>query len=198
MIYAEFIDRERSVPVDMFRHLSRQENWGEGEDVRTINIGRHKGIGPRPAYLCCWRISGLSRLDAWETIFKSPAGRRDVSEHATALALDFQSCGLYEELVAGDLPDGNIHYMERFDAGAEARDEDVREHFLGRAGRNGDVRLAFLLRRVGLLGPERCDLAIWTFASFAASEALVRQRHGAARFAPWSAGYYRNVGHELM
>ncbi len=198
MIYAEFIDPDSRVPVELFRHLARQEHWGEGEDIRVINIGRHKGIGPRPAYLCCWRISGLERLDAWETIFKSPAGRSDVAEHATAQALAFDCCGLYEELISGELPDGNLHYMERFDAGAEASDEQVIAHFAGRARCNPGAKLAFLLRRVGLLGPEHCDLAIWTCANFAASAALVRQRHGPGAFAPWAAGYYRNVGHELM
>ena len=129
MIYAEFIDRDRQMPVEIFRHQSLQDNWNQGEDVKTINIGRHKGIGPRPAYLCCWRIAGLARMDAWEGLFKSPAGRRDTAEHATALALDFRCCGLYDELVAGELPDGNLHYMERFDGGAEAGDGALVAHF---------------------------------------------------------------------
>ena len=198
MIYAEFIDRDRQMPVEIFRHQSLQDNWSQGEDVKTINIGRHKGIGPRPAYLCCWRIAGLARMDAWEGLFKSPAGRRDTAEHATALALDFRCCGLYDELVAGELPDANLHYMERFDGGAEADDGALVAHFEERAARNPRARLAFLLRRVGLLGPERSDLAIWTFENFAASEDMVRQRHGNQPFAPWAAGFYRNVGHELM
>lgn len=198
MIYAEFIDWDRRMPRALFRHLSAQVNWNQGEDVKTINIGRHKGIGPRPAYLCCWRIDGLARLDAWEALFKSPQGLADISEHATADALEFDRCGLYDELVTGTLPDGNLHYMERFDAGPQAGDEEVAEHFRARAAGNGEADLAFVLRRVGLLGPQGCDLAIWTCANFAASEALVRERHGAGRFQPLAAGFYRNVGHELM
>jgi len=140
----------------------------------------------------------MARLDAWEGLFKSPAGRRDVGEHATALALDFRSCGLYDELVSGTLPDENLHYMERFDGGAEASDEDIRAHFAARARGNTDADLAFVLRRVGLLGPERSDLAIWTCRNFAASEGLIRERHGKTRFAPWAAGFYRNTGQELI
>lgn len=198
MIYAEFIDWDRKVPLALFRHLSRQDNWTQGEDVRTVNIGRHKGIGPRPAYLCCWRISGFERLDAWERHFKSPEGRRDISEYATFLALDFRCCGLYEELIAGDLPDGNLHYMEQFDAGQEATDEDVADHFRDRARRTRGATLAILMRRIGLLGPEGSDLAIWTTADFASSAALVRGRQPAGPFRPLTAGLYRNVGHELM
>lgn len=198
MIYAEFIDWDRKVPRALFRHLARQVNWHEGEDVKTINIGRHKGIGPRPAYLCCWRIADLARMDAWEALFKSPEGLADIAEHATADALDFDRCGLYDELVAGTLPDANLHYMERFDAGEDAHDDEIVAHFRERERGNDGATLAFLLRRVGLLGPDACDLAIWTCAGFAASEALVRQRHGGAPFRPVAAGYYRNVGHELM
>jgi hypothetical protein len=198
MIYAEFIDWDRAVPVELFRHMSRQDNWTEGEDVRTINIGRHKGLGPRPAYLCCWRISGFPRLDAWEAIFKSPAGRRDISEHATFKALDFRECGLYEELIAGELPDANIHVMERFDAGQELEDEAVLAHFRARERDTEGARLAFLMRRVGMLGPQGCDLAIWTCSDFAGCEPLVRQRRRPGPLAPGAIGLYRNVGHELM
>lgn len=198
MIYAEFIDWDRRMPVELFRHQSRQDNWTEGADVKTINIGRHKGIGPRPAYLCCWRIAGMARLDEWEVLFKSPAGRRDIAEHATFQALDFRECGLYEELVAGVLPDGNLHYMERFDAGQDADDGEIVAHFQARARRGTGAELGFLMRRVGLLGPENGDLAIWTAPSFAALEPLVRERHATGPLRPVAAGIYRNVGHELM
>jgi len=198
MIYAEFIDWDRRMPVELFRHQSRQDNWAEGADTKTINIGRHKGIGPRPAYLCCWRIAGMARLDEWEELFKSPAGRRDIAEHATFQALDFRECGLYDELVAGALPDGNLHFLERFDAGQDVEDEELEAHFRERAARCAGASLSFLLRRVGLLGPRDGDLAIWTAPSFAALEPLARERHAPGPFRPVAAGIYRNVGHELM
>ena len=48
MIYLEFIDWDRSIPVDIFRLLSKQDQWESKEDRKVINIDRHKGIGGHP------------------------------------------------------------------------------------------------------------------------------------------------------
>ena len=146
---------------------------GEAEDEKIINIGRHKGLAGHPAYLCGWRINALARMDEWEGYFKSPAGRVDYPELAALQGLDFVRCGLYDELISGRLEDDAMHFVEYFDAGAEVTDEVVREHFSQRAN-NYDVEcLAFLLRRVGLLGPAQGDVAIWSLPDFASAEAII-------------------------
>ena len=70
MIYLEFIDWDRSIPVEIFRYLSPQEQWTDPEDEKVINIGRHKGLGAHPAYLSGWRIRGFERLDEWIVILR--------------------------------------------------------------------------------------------------------------------------------
>ena len=199
MVYLEFIDWDRRMPVDIFRHLVHQAGWvGEAEDEKIINIGRHKGLADHPSYLCGWRIASLARMDEWEVYFKSPAGRVDYPELAALQALDFVRCGLYDELVSGHLDDDAIHFVEYFDAGAGVSDEEVREHFSARAARYGADHLVFLLRRVGRMGPERGDAAIWSFADFAAVEPMVRESRRDGPLSPHRVGLYRNVGHELM
>ena len=199
MVYLEFIDWDRSMPVDIFRHLVNQEGWvGEAEDEKIINIGRHKGLAGHPAYLCGWRINALARMDEWEGYFKSPAGRVDYPELAALQGLDFVRCGLYDELISGRLEDDAMHFVEYFDAGAEVTDEAVREHFSQRADNYDVERLAFLLRRVGLLGPAQGDVAIWSLPDFASAEAIIRESRRAGPLRPHRVGLYKNVGHELM
>ena len=198
MIYLEFIDWHRSTPVDVFHHLVKQDDWLSPEDQCVINIGRHKGLAEGPAYLCAWRIRELARMDEWETYFKSPEGLRDYAERAAFQALDFVRCGLYDELCSGSLGNGGIHFVEYFDAGTTLSDDSIRAHFHERAQRYAPEALAFVLRKVGLLGPPAGDLAIWTFATMAAIEPIAREHHADGQLRPLKVGIYRNVGQELM
>ncbi len=198
MIYSEYIDRDRALPLEIFRYLARQEYWtGEG-DEKVVNIGRTKTIGPRPGYLSCWRIKDIARMDEWEAYFRSEDSLRDVTERATFHALDFQRAGLHDELLLTPLPDAGLHYVEFFEAGEEVSDDDVREHFAGRAKAYGGAALKVLLRRVGLLAPEPGDIAIWSFPDYVAVEPIVRERHAGHPLRPRAAGLYRNVGFESI
>ena len=49
MIYAEFIEHDRSLPVQIFEHLGRQQGWVSDIDVKVANLGRAERIAPEPA-----------------------------------------------------------------------------------------------------------------------------------------------------
>ena len=198
MIYTEYIDRDRALPLEIFRALARQENWtGEG-DEKVVNIGRTKTIGPRPGYLSCWRINDISRMDEWEAYFRSADSLRNVTERATFHALDFQRAGLHDEVLLTPLPDDGLHYVEFFAAGEDLSDDEVRDHFAGRAKAYGSGTLNVLLRRIGLLAPEPGDIAIWTFPDYVAMEPIARERHDGHALRPRAAGLYRNIGFESI
>ena len=198
MIYSEYIDRDRALPLDIFRHFARQDGWtGEG-DEKVVNIGRTKAIGPTPGYLSCWRIADISRMDEWEAYFRSDEALRDTAELATFHALDFQRAGLHDDLLLTPLPDAGLHYVEFFRADDGISDDDVRGHFVGRAEAYGDNALKVVLRRVGLLAPDPGGIAIWSFPDYVAVESIARERHGGHALAPQAAGLYRNIGFESI
>ncbi len=93
MIYGEYIGRDRALPLQIFCHFSRQDDWtGEG-DEKVVNIDRTKAIGATPGYLSCWRIADISRMDEWEDYIRSmdpcatsPRGRRSMPLIFSALA----------------------------------------------------------------------------------------------------------------
>ena len=75
-----------------------------------------------------------------------------------------------------------------------------RRAITSRNGR-GSIRrgkLDFVLRRVGLLGPDPGGLAIWTFADYAAAEPIVRERHGGNPLRPLQAGLYYDFEEALI
>ena len=197
MIYLEFIDWDRAIPVEVFRYMSPQEQWSEPGDEKVINIGRHKGIGGHPAYLSGWRIRGFGRLDEWDRHFKSPEAHADISEKATFLAMNFDYCALYDDLLLGPLPDGNLHLVENFEPADDLADDSFLAHQRERAADDGHARLAVVLRKIGLLGPGPAAMAIWTFADFESLEPFARAVPSGDR-RPASAGLYRNIGDELM
>ena len=197
MIYLEFIDWDRSIPVDIFRLLSKQDQWESKEDRKVINIDRHKGIGGHPTYLSGWQIRDLARLDEWESHFKSAEAAVDVAEKATFQAMDFRYCGLYDELKLTDLPDPNLHAVEYFDPAPDMKDQ---EFMIGLERRESDEEvgnLAVVLRRVGMLGPDPCAVSIWTFPDFSSIESFAR-RPVTANARPASTGLFKNIGFELM
>lgn len=187
MIYAEFIARDRGVPPEMFRHFGRQD-WQSEKDVMVANLARTMKIGPGPQAMCWWRISGFDRMDEWEAHFRTPAGRLYMAESPVARALDFYRAGLYD-IVFGDGPvPPALHLVEFFDpAGRKA--EDIRAAFAGRQA--GEGRLACLLARVGLLGPDPGGIALWSFPSYVAAERFARCAAPAA-CAVREAGFYRD------
>ncbi len=198
MIYAEFIERDRRIPLEIHHVFSRQEQWSGDGDEKVVNIARTKAIGPPPACLCCWRIRDISRMDEWEAHFRSAEGRQDVAEWATYHALDFQRAGLYDEVIETAMPAEGLHLVEFFRPDETVPDEEIRRHFAERGKAHSAGRPSALLRRVGLLGPDPGGVAIWTFPNYAQMEKMARDAHGESPLKPTAAGLYRNVGQESI
>jgi hypothetical protein len=198
VIYAEYIEHDRSLPIQIFEHLGRQNSWVSDIDVKVANLGRAERIGPEPSVICLWRHPGMGRMDEWEASFRTDAARRDPAFQATRMAIHFTRGGLYDEIVDGEPLGEGLHYVEFFAAAEDIGDEQVRDNFLKRAKRYPDGRLGFVVRRVGLLAPDPGGMAIWTFAGYAAAEAIARERHGANPLRPVQAGLYYNFENALI
>ena len=77
MVYLEFIVWDRRTPVDIFQILKAQDGWiDEAQDRQVLNVGRHKGLGAKPAHLCGWRIRDLGRVDEWRLTSRVRRARR--------------------------------------------------------------------------------------------------------------------------
>src|SRR5689334_2525060 len=99
MIYLEYIDRDRFVPIEVFRFLADQgASWAEGHiDQMVLQLGRTMRVGPTPSWLAFWRIPTADRLDAWEAYFSSDASRTDRRGNAVHRSIHIQRAGLYDE-----------------------------------------------------------------------------------------------------
>ena len=175
MIYVEFIERDRAMPIEIFRQLGRQGSaWAEGAADRMIlQLGRTLRIGPAPSYLCLWEIPDLARLDAWEDYFHSPAALANTRSLAMHRAIHIQRAGVYDVLHRADPLGAPLHAVEYVDP-LDQPEEVLRAAFADRARRHGSLRQVLLLRRIGLAGPEPALLCFWALPSHAAAEALLR------------------------
>ena len=198
MIYAEYIERDRFMPMEIFHHFGRQGDWPAGEDEQVANLGRAERIAPTPSVLCLWRNRGMARMDEWEASFRTDEARRDTAGQAMRHAVHFVEAGLYDEIVGGPPLGDGLHFVEFFGADEGIADAEIGDHFLGRAGTYPDGKLGFVLRRIGLLGPDPGCLAIWTFPSYAAAEKIARERHGRSPLRPVRAGLYWNFGSAII
>jgi hypothetical protein len=198
VIYAEYIEHDRHFPIQIFEHLGRQDSWVSDIDVKIANLGRAERIAPEPSVICLWRHPGMSRMDEWEASFRTDAARRDPAFQATRMAIHFKRGGLYDEIIGGEPLGGGLHYIEFFAAGSDVGDDQMRENFSKRAKRYPEGKLDFVLRRVGLLGPDPGCMAIWTFADYAAAEPIVREHHGTNQLRPVQAGLYYNFENALI
>jgi hypothetical protein len=198
LIYAEYIEHDRTMPIQIFEYLGRQSGWTSEVDQKVANIGRAERIGPEPSVICLWRHAGLARMDEWEASFRTDEARRRPSSQSTRLAMHFRFCGLYDEIIGGPPLGQGLHFVEFFAAGDDISDERIHQDYLTRAKRYPEGRLDFVLRRVGLLGPDPGALAIWTFAGYAAAEAIIRERHGENPLRPVAAGLYFNFEDALI
>lgn len=198
MIYVEFIDRDRFMAIEIFRIFGQQTAWTAPEDTMIANLGRTMRVGPHPSYMCFWRIKGMARMDEWEIYFRTEEGLRDLSAAAALRAIHFERSGLYDEIVSGPPLGDGLHYVEFFGADEDAADEDIHDHFATRAKQHSNGKIGFVLRRIGLLGPEPGGLAVWTFPNYVDMESIARERHGASPFRPTMAGVYRNFGDEIL
>lgn len=195
MIYAEYVDRDRSVPWEIFRHHGRQD-WVADGDVMVANLGRTMRLAPVPCYMCWWQIRSIARMDEWEDHFRTPEGQLYLAHSPVGKALNFFRCGLYDEIFGeGQVPSG-LHLVEFFNAdGVEA--DRLRGHFQARSEKAPAGRLIYVVNRLGLLAPDPGGMALWTFGSYVEAEPFLRLRqdHGPVRMV--EAGLYRNFGDDI-
>ena len=199
MIYIEFFERDRFMPLEIFRFMGDHAGWSDPEDALFANLGRTMRIGPLPPNMAFWQCSGLERMDEWEAFFRSDEGIRDVHEQASLRTLHLKHGGCYDMLVEGPKPDAGLQYVEFFDPGPDIADDQIVAHFTARAAAHGGGTLSTVVRRIGLLGPPHMgDIAVWTFPSYAAAEPIFRERHAGGPLRPFQAGVYRPFGKEIL
>ncbi len=199
MIYAEYIERDRFMPLEIFRHLGDQSAWTDPLDTLVGSFGRTMRLGPMPSYLAFWKCKGMDRMDEWEAHFNSPAAQHDTAERATHRAIHLQYGGCYDELVGTTSIDRNALYcIEYFAAHSRTADAEIERHFRARAGSQDAARLDFLLRRIGRLAPDPGCLAVWTLSSYRALEPFERSRDDDDPFRPTTTGVYRWFGREVL
>ena len=198
MIYVEFIERDRWMPLEIFHRLGNQKSsWAEGAvDRMVLQLGRTLRLGPRPSYLCLWHIPDIGRLDAWESYFHSEAARQNLRSLAMHRAINIDRAGLYDALHEETVAETSIYVVEYCQPLAVA-DEEIRAAFVNRAASHHDLRLLFLLRRLGQLGPDPALMSIWGGPSYSAAERLLRAASpNNARVV--DVGIYRAFGDETL
>jgi len=198
MIYLEFIERDRWVPIEVFRHMGNQQSaWSEGSvDRMILQLGRTMRLGPRPSYLCFWDIPDIGRLDAWEDYFHSPAATRNPRSLAMHRSINIDRAGLYDVLVHKDPIDAPLYVVEYCEPAGKG-DDALRAGFVERARQHSLATGLRLLRRLGGLGPDPAVVAVWGVPSYVAAEPLLRR--------PWPAaarlvdvGVYRPFAEEIL
>ena len=195
MIFAENIARDRSISLEIFRHLGHQD-WSSDEDERVLNIGRTMKIGPEPHYMCWWRIKSMARMDGWEDYFRTDEGRRYAQTSPVPRAMNFYRCGLYDEIVGqGQLP-GGLHLIEFF-AGDDAPEAELADWYRERARIDGAGRLGYVIRRIGLAAPEPGGMAVWTFQTYVEAEPFLRRRPQGGPAKLVDLGFYRSFGEDI-
>jgi hypothetical protein len=194
MIYLELIDRDRSMPVEIFRQLGNQaSDWAEGaEDRMILQLARSLGLGPAPTHLCFWEIPSLARLDDWEAYFRSPAAQRNPRSLAMHRAIHIRRAGLYDVLARApslQAPRYLVESLDPQDAGGDAIAAAMAE----RAARHPAISPLLLLQRVGRTGPDPALLAVWGAPGLAALEPILRDL-AAGPLSLLGAGLYRPFG----
>jgi hypothetical protein len=196
MIFAEYIERDRAMPLEIFRHHGRQD-WVSDEDVMVANLGRTMRLAPVPHYMCWWKIASIARMDAWEAHFRTPAGQLYAAHTPVSRALNFTRCGLYDEIVGDGTPvPPGLHLVEFFTADGVSPAE-LGRHFERRAAAATAGRLVYVINRLGLLAPDPGGMALWSFDSYVAAEPFLRARHDHGPAPVVEAGLYRNFGDDI-
>ncbi|MFP6743770.1 MAG: hypothetical protein VCB77_01105 [Alphaproteobacteria bacterium] len=199
MIYIEFFERDRFMPLEIFRAMGDHGAWTDPDDSLFANLARTMRIGPHPANMAFWKCNGLERMDEWEAFFRSDEGMRDTHEQASLRTLHLKNAGCYDEVVEGPRPTEGLQYVEFFDFSSDVTDERIAEHFAGRAASQGQAILNIVVRRIGLLGPVHIgDIAVWTVPSYADGEGIFREHHDDGPLGPNQAGVYRAFGQEIL
>lgn len=201
MMYVEFIERDRWVPIEIFRQLGNQGSaWADGAtDRMVLQLGRTLRFGPRPSYLCFWEIPGIGRLDAWEAYFQSAAAKENSRSLAMHRAINIDRAGLYDVVIAGPSDDSRLYAVEFLDrraSGSPGADDAVasmRERGISLLGREP----LYLLERIGRVGPGSSHLCVWPATDYTAIEPLLRSPLS-GELETSDVGIYRGFGHETL
>jgi hypothetical protein len=199
LIYVEYIERDRFLPLEIFRQLGDQSSWTAAEDKLVGSFGRTMRLGPMPSYLAFWQCKGMARMDEWEAHFNTPEAQFDRAEKATLRAIHLQYGGCYDELATGPAVDRNkLFCVEYFPAPSQTTNDGILMRYKGRAATQSNAVLNFLLRRIGRLGPGPGGLAVWSFADYEALEPFERARDDDDPLRPTDVGIYRWFGSEIL
>ena len=199
MIYLEFIERDRHVPIEVFRYMGDQESsWVDAQADRMIlQLGRTLRFGPQPSYLAFWKIAGLHRLDNWEDYFGGKNWYDNTRSLAMHRSIHIQRAGLYREAIEGEAAGEGLQIVEFFGAG-NSDDKTITQNFAQRAMRFPAATLNLLLLRVGVYGPDPAHLAVWTFPTYATMETFLPDQQVGADINIRTAGIYRKFGAEIL
>lgn len=199
MIYVEYIERDRFMPLEIFRQLGDQSSWTAAEDSLVGSFGRTMRLGPMPSYLAFWQCKGMARMDEWEAHFNSPEAQFDHAEKATHRAIHLQHGGCYDELVTGPAVDRTkLFCIEYFPTPSRISSDEIMLRYNARAAAHSQAILNFVMRRIGRLGPGPGGLAVWSFADYAALEPFERARDDEDPLRPTEVGIYRWFGREVL
>lgn len=200
MIYLEYIERDRFVPVEVFRYMGDQtSSWVDAHADRMIlQLGRTLRFGPHPTYLAFWQIAGLHRLDEWEAYFSS----KDWFDNSRSLAMHrsihIQQAGLYEEVIDSVLGDETLHAIEFFDIVDGTSNDQIESHYRERARRHHEGTVNMVLRRMAGLGPDPAHLAVWSFPSYESMSTYLHDDSSPEPIVNRAMGIYRPLGREIL
>jgi hypothetical protein len=98
--YIEFIEPRPGVTQEQFQQVVRMSNerWARAhpDDELVLLIGRTWRLGPKPPYLCVWRIKDVSTLSRWTREFQDPGTMKDhLQFRDVGVIVD---AGLYDDL----------------------------------------------------------------------------------------------------
>jgi hypothetical protein len=197
MIYIEYMEHDRSIPMEKCRGMKGHAPWPDiepdSEDHPVAVLGRALSLGPQPPYLAIWRCKTLEKLDQWDSFFKA---RRALHASASQKAIHLSHAGCYEEAYTGPPITDGIQYIEYFTFLTGSQKDAITEIFLQRAGLYEHGTLNFVLCRMGPLGPDPGGLAIWTFPSHARMEEIIVDERWQKAAHILRAGIYRKMGGE--
>jgi hypothetical protein len=199
MIYVEFISREPAIPREIFRYIGDQSvSWVQAERDQFLGqLGRTMRIGPHPAYLTIFRVSGLARLEEWEDYFRSNDYHSNLRSFAMQRSLQMVRDGCYDELVATEPVGDGLYVLEFFSADDAVSNSDIANDFTRRGETQTEARLVMLLRRIGLLGPNPGGIAGWRLDGARDLETFVRAPARMENARRREAGLYRKFGTEI-
>tara|TARA_B100001123_G_C14975131_1_gene893262 strand:+ start:226 stop:825 length:600 start_codon:yes stop_codon:yes gene_type:complete len=199
LIYLEFIERDRHVPIEVFHYMGDQaSSWVDPEaDRMVLQLGRTLRFGPQPSYLALWKIAGLHRLDDWEDYFGGKDWYDNTRSQAMHRSIHIQRAGLYREMIEGPTPSEGVQVVEFFDA-ENIDDTEVTESFSKRAEKFSHATLNWLLLRIGVYGPDPAHLAVWTFPTYKDMDTFLPDQNVAAGITIQTAGIYRMLGREIL